>query len=63
MPSSAEVTDESLGESGQLEGKQKEPEFDAATILKVEIAFGEVDDYVCSGTHTGETGFLDTSGT
>ena len=39
-------------------GKGKEPELDAAPILKVEIASGSVDVYVCSGIHTGETRFL-----
>lgn len=51
------------GRARPVGGEGKEPEPDAATILKLDIASGAAGDSVCSGIHTGETGFLGTSGT
>lgn len=50
-------------EARPVGGEGKEPEPDAAAILKLDIASGAAGESVYSGIHTGEIGFPGTSGT
>ena len=59
---SVNVLDKQVGQPGHLGGKHEEPNSDAAILLQLETASESAGDYMCSGAHTGGTGFQGTSG-